>query len=175
MAEVRPEIIDRLYLRAIRTLFRGVARTQLLVLFLEDLYWADRASIEFRGLLSSLLPDLLGASAAGTGAAPHEEVRHNHHDHDNGDHQNDPSCDAHRLSLLLGGLGRLPYACSTHTPPCSGYPAELNPKLQSRSLNRPANFRPVAGFRPLARGSAAENSAARWLSTCLGHFKWFGG
>jgi tetratricopeptide (TPR) repeat protein len=53
MAEVRPEIIDRLYLRAIRALFRGVARTQPLVLFFEDLYWADRASIE---LLAELLP-----------------------------------------------------------------------------------------------------------------------
>ncbi len=53
MAAVRPEIIDRLYLRAMRTLFRGVARDRPLVLFFEDLYWADRASIE---LLAELLP-----------------------------------------------------------------------------------------------------------------------
>ncbi|MCC6764533.1 MAG: AAA family ATPase [Deltaproteobacteria bacterium] len=53
MAEVRPEIIDRLYVRAMRALIRGVARARPLVLFFEDLYWADRASIE---LLTELLP-----------------------------------------------------------------------------------------------------------------------
>lgn len=53
MAGIRPEIIDRLYVRAMRSLVRGLARERPLVLFFEDLYWADRASIE---LLAELLP-----------------------------------------------------------------------------------------------------------------------
>lgn len=53
MAGVRPEIVDRLYVRAMRALLRGAARDRPLVLFFEDLYWADRASIE---LLTELLP-----------------------------------------------------------------------------------------------------------------------
>ena len=52
VAVVRSEVIDRLQLGAVRTLLQGVAAERPLVLFFEDVYWADRSSID---LLVNLL------------------------------------------------------------------------------------------------------------------------
>ncbi len=52
VAGVPVDVIDRMHLRAIRTLLVAAARERPLVVFFEDLYWADRASIE---LLTELI------------------------------------------------------------------------------------------------------------------------
>jgi len=46
IADVRSDVIDRLQLGAVRTLLQTAAAAQPLVLFFEDVYWADRSSIE---------------------------------------------------------------------------------------------------------------------------------
>jgi class 3 adenylate cyclase/predicted ATPase len=56
IAGVHVEVIDRMHVRAIRELLTAVARERPLVVFFEDLYWADRASIE-------LLAELLGLAS----------------------------------------------------------------------------------------------------------------
>lgn len=46
IADVRSDVIDRLQLGAVRTLLQAAAAARPLVLFFEDVYWADRSSIE---------------------------------------------------------------------------------------------------------------------------------
>lgn len=46
IADVRSDVIDRLLLGAVRTLLQAAAAERPLVLFFEDVYWADRSSIE---------------------------------------------------------------------------------------------------------------------------------
>ncbi|MEO6026880.1 MAG: AAA family ATPase, partial [Candidatus Binatia bacterium] len=46
IADVRSDVIDRLQLGAVRTLLQTAAAAQPLVLFFEDVYWADRSSVE---------------------------------------------------------------------------------------------------------------------------------
>ncbi len=46
VATVRADLIDRLQLGAVRALFQAVAAERPLVLFFEDVYWADRSSVE---------------------------------------------------------------------------------------------------------------------------------
>lgn len=54
IAEIRSDVIDKLQLHAMRALLLGVARERPLALFFEDLYWADRSSIELLGELLRL-------------------------------------------------------------------------------------------------------------------------
>lgn len=46
VADVRSDVIDRLQLGAVRTLLQAAAAERPLVLFFEDVYWADRSSVE---------------------------------------------------------------------------------------------------------------------------------
>src|SRR5262249_9747195 len=57
MAAVRADVIDRLLLQALLELLLGFARARPLGLFFEDLYWADRSSIELLGELMRVALD----------------------------------------------------------------------------------------------------------------------